>query len=244
MTPYEQDLAWIHDVGYGGFAGGAAPELLKLLRSAGLAQGRVLDLGCGSGIWSRALVDAGYDVWGVDLSRAMVGLARERVPEGSFRVGSFLDLELPSCVAVTSLGECLNYLFDARNGKNALRRLFRRIFDALDPGGLFLFDVATPGRGKGPRQRHREEKDWSILLDVEENGRRRVLIRRITTFRRVGNGYRRAHEVHRLRLYRPSDLLAELRRAGFRARTSRGYGKFAFPPAVTGFQARKLFKGV
>ena len=54
------------------------------------------------------------------------------------------------CAAVTAVGECLNYSFDAKNCLPALRRLFRRIFSALEAGGIFIFDVAGPGRAGAP----------------------------------------------------------------------------------------------
>ncbi|MFM9372066.1 class I SAM-dependent DNA methyltransferase [Streptomyces sp. Da 82-17] len=46
---------------------------------------RVLDVGCGTGTpTARQLVDAGHTVVGVDLSRTMLDLARQRVPEAEF----------------------------------------------------------------------------------------------------------------------------------------------------------------
>jgi SAM-dependent methyltransferase len=73
---YAPDLAAIHDAGFGGFARDAAPGLLRRLRRAGIRDGLVVDIGCGSGIWARALTDAGYDVLGVDVSEAMLQIAR------------------------------------------------------------------------------------------------------------------------------------------------------------------------
>lgn len=113
MSPadaYRSDLAFIHDTGFGDFARGSAPGLLKLLLDHGITEGQVVDLGCGSGIWARALTDAGYHVLGVDLSPAMIELARQRVPEADFQVGSFCNLPIPTCRAVTALGEVFNYL--------------------------------------------------------------------------------------------------------------------------------------
>ncbi|MBM3774653.1 MAG: methyltransferase domain-containing protein [Acidobacteria bacterium] len=65
---YGDDLAYIHDAGFSRFAIEAAPELLKLLRRGGVRGGLVVDLGCGSGRWARALSRAGYRVLGVDQS--------------------------------------------------------------------------------------------------------------------------------------------------------------------------------
>src|SRR5262245_23015235 len=133
---YRDDLAFIHDAGFGHFARHAAAVLVERLHADGVAGGRVIDLGCGSGILSQAVADAGFGILGIDLSPAMVALARERVPAGEFRVGSCLTEELPPCVAVAAVGEVLNYLFDRGNKPVALARLFRRIHAALVPGGL------------------------------------------------------------------------------------------------------------
>jgi 2-polyprenyl-3-methyl-5-hydroxy-6-metoxy-1,4-benzoquinol methylase len=61
---YQNDLAYIHDTGFGEFARGSAPGLLQLFQQNGIIEGLVVDLGCGSGIWARALADAGYEVVG------------------------------------------------------------------------------------------------------------------------------------------------------------------------------------
>lgn len=238
---YGEDLAYIHDVGHGEFAQHAAPGLLEMLRQSGLRRGLVVDLGCGSGIWARELYDSGYEVLGVDRSAAMIAIARRRVPEGKFLQASFRSVKLSPCVAVTAVGECLSYLFDRRNTERSLVDLFHHIHDALIPGGLLIFDVAEPGRlgTSCTRKRHREGKDWAVLVAVEEDRRRMLLTRHITSFRKVGELYRRNEEVHRLRLYSRSELATQLRGCGFRVRTLRGYGPMRFPPGLVGFRARK-----
>ena len=139
---YSADLAYIHDVGFGDFARGAAPGVLPLLRRKGIRDGLVVELGCGSGIWARELLRAGYRMLGVDISAAMTALARKNSPGAKFVTASYLDTKLPSCSAVTALGECFNYAFDLSNGFRGLQRLFRKIHKALVPGGIFIFDVA------------------------------------------------------------------------------------------------------
>ena len=107
---YDTDLAFVHDVGFGAFARNSAPGILNLLVRSGITEGRIVDLGCGSGIWAKELVNSGYGVVGVDISPAMIEIARRRVPEAEFHVQSFLQFGVPACRAVTALGEVFNYL--------------------------------------------------------------------------------------------------------------------------------------
>ena len=238
---YRDDLAYIHDAGFGRFAEAAAPILIEGLRKRDIKDGLVIDLGCGSGILSRVVSESGYDVLGIDISEAMVTLAQRRVPLGQFRVESLLTAELPPCVAVAAVGECLNYLFDRSNSAASLAKLLRRIHGSLVPGGVFLLDVAEPGRvpGTSVGRAHFEGDDWAVLVHSEEDRRRSLLTRRITTFRRVGDLYRRDHEVHCQRLLARTELAAQLRSIGFRVRILRGYGAVRFGRGHAGLLASK-----
>ncbi len=241
MNAYKADLAYIHDLGFGDFARRSAPEVLEIFHQNKITNGLIVDLGCGSGIWAHALSNAGYEVLGVDISAAMIKLARQRVPQARFIRKSFLQTTLPPCVAVTALGECFNYLFDRGNTRQALREYFSRVYQALRPGGLFIFDVITVGRASlaRPRLRHVQGRDWAVLLEVEEDKKKKLLTRHITTFRRVGNLYRRDEETHRCQLYKSSELARELRRAGFTVQLARKYGTFDLYKNRIGFIARK-----
>jgi len=239
IEAYKGDLAYIHDVGFGDFARNSAPALLEMLRHNGVNNGLVVDLGCGSGLWARELSDAGYGVLGVDISPAMIAIARKRVPRGEFKTESLLKAKLPRCVAVTSLGECLNYLFDPNNRMSEIRRLFRRVYSALKPGGLFVFDIAEPRRGKGPRRHYRQGPGWAVLVEVDEDARTNRLTRRITTFRKAGELYRRDEEIHQLQLYKRGEVANELRDVGFRVRTISAYGAQQMIEGCVGIIARK-----
>src|SRR5512138_3479628 len=97
---YQDDLAFIHDVGYGEFARAAAPGLLNIFAGCGIRDGLVVDLGCGSGLWAEQLIKRGFDVLGIDISEAMIRLARQRAPQARFRVASLFQADLPACRAV------------------------------------------------------------------------------------------------------------------------------------------------
>ena len=236
---YQNDLAYIHDTGFGGFARGSAPGLLSLFRHNGITDGLVVDLGCGSGIWARALADSGYEAIGVDISPAMIELARQRVPEATFHVESFVEFQLPTCRAVTALGEVFNYLFDPKNSLRTLQRVCQRVFDALTPKGLLVFDVAEPGRCQGITQRFMEGEDWACLVEFKQDVARQQLIRRIVSFRKDGGTYRRHEETHRQQLYPGTKIADMLREIGFRVRLRRHYGNHRLSPGVIALVARK-----
>jgi SAM-dependent methyltransferase len=246
MKAYDADLAYIHDTGFTRFVTKAAPGLLRLLRRFGVNKGLVVDVGCGSGIWAGELASHGYEALGVDLSPAMIRLARRHVPGAKFRVASFLDAELPPCDAVTAIGEVVNYAFDPHSGMRALSMFFDRVHASLRPGGIFVFDIVEPGQvlAGDIQKRYSEGPDWAILLEVREEAKRKVLERRIISFRRVGRLYRRSEEIHRLNLYTRKQLLAELNRVGFQAQVLSGYGRFRFTRAHAGFLARKPLSAV
>ena len=238
---YDRDLAHIHDVGFTTLARKAAPGILDELRSAGLRGGLVVDLGCGSGVWARELVDAGYDVMGIDRSSAMLAIARRRVPEGKFLARSFYDARLPHCQAVTAIGEAFNYSGAGYGAERALDELLERIHAALSPGGVLIFDVRQPARRRGitTLQRFSLAEDWAVLVEASEDSERGELTRAITTFRRVSQLYRRSEETHVMRLLSGRDLARRLRQLGFRVRIRRRYGDLPLGPAQVAIFARK-----
>jgi SAM-dependent methyltransferase len=200
----------------------------------------VVDLGCGSGILARELTEKGFDVVGIDASAAMLELARQVAPRATFVTGSFLDAEIPACSAVAAIGECFSYVFDARVDRRRLAALFRRVHTALRPNGILLFDVAIPGQMQSRGRRTYSEGDgWVVLIDRQEDRRRRILVRRLTVFREREGCWHRSQENHNLRLYDADQVSADLRAAGFTVRRLKAYRDLPFPSGVAGFLARK-----
>ena len=190
----------------------------------------------------RELLRAGYRVLGIDISEAMVEIARARAPGAEFRVGSLFEAELPPCDAVTAISEVLNYLFDPENEERGLDGVFGRVYEALRPGGVFVFDVLGPGQvppGTTSRGWSAGE-DWAVLNEQEEDAGRGTMERRIINFREVGEHYRREDEVHRVRLHGPEEVAGGLERAGFEVRTVASYGDYALGQNHAAFVARRV----
>jgi SAM-dependent methyltransferase len=237
---YGPDLAFVHHAGFGDFARAASSGLLELLRAEGVSEGLVVDLGCGSGIWARALLGEGYAVLGVDASSSMLALARRNAPGARWKRGSAYDVELPRCDAVTAIGEVLGYLPPGTTRPPPHARLFRKLYRALRPGGVLAFDLLVRGRDRPLAYRSwREGKSWSILHEIREHAQHARLERRIVTFRRHGATWRRSEELHRVVVAETRAVLRNLRAAGFQARTAQGYGRFPMLERRLAFIARK-----
>ena len=77
---YRADLALVHHLGFGFHADACAPGHPGPARADPARGGLVVELGCGSGLLTRYLVDAGHRVIATDASPAMVDLARPTCP--------------------------------------------------------------------------------------------------------------------------------------------------------------------
>lgn len=108
----------------------------------GLSRGRrILDLGCGPGLYANPLSQLGADVTGVDFSASSLahaeGESRERGGAGRFLVGNYLELELAETFDLVML------IYGDFCALSPSQR--RRLLDAtrgwLAPGGLLVFDV-------------------------------------------------------------------------------------------------------
>lgn len=95
----------------------------------------ILELGCGPGIDTEVLVNAGHHVIGIDLSDEAIRQARARVPQASFHCQDLRD-DFP--VPGRSVGVVLASLSLHYFAWDQTVRLVERIRKVLRPGGLLL----------------------------------------------------------------------------------------------------------
>ena len=109
-------------------------------------RGRWIDVGCGSGVFSRILANHGADVLGVDGSSEMIEAARagggEPAPRYEVRTIKSLEVEPAGCDGVLCLS-VIEYLDDPIAGLAILTRLLR-------PGGALV--LSAPNRCSGLRR--------------------------------------------------------------------------------------------
>ncbi|SMC77898.1 Methyltransferase domain-containing protein [Lentzea albidocapillata] len=109
-------------------------ERAMLAAFAELADGPVADLGCGPGHLTAHLHSLGLDAFGLDLSPAMIALAREAHPELRFDQGSMTALDLADGV----LGGILAFYSVIHMPPDELPAVFAEFFRVLAPGGHLL----------------------------------------------------------------------------------------------------------
>lgn len=118
------------------------------------AGAKLLDLGCGPGLYTQRLSALGYDVTGMDFSRRSIAYAKEHDPKTRYVYGNYLELdEAERYDAITLI--YADYAALTEGERKTLLSLVRR---ALKPGGLFICDVFTPVNFA----KKSENKDWQI----------------------------------------------------------------------------------
>ena len=190
-----------------------------ILRNNGKKPERVLDLACGTGSMSVLLAEAGYRVLAADISEEMLTVAAQKaatleVTPPFFICQPMQRLRLPYRVdAVCCFLDSLNYVTEPED----CRRAFHRVYEALEEGGVFFFDINTPFklRGLDGQVFLDENEDSYCVWRVEFDETERICYYGIDLFRRKKELWERTFEQHCEYAYEPVELIQWLKEAGF-----------------------------
>lgn len=95
---------------------------------------RLLELACGTGVWTQRLVTRADSVTAVDAAPEMIGIARDRAPQATFVCADLFDWRAPGTYDVIFFGFWLSHVpasrFDA---------FWARLRDALAEHGRVVF---------------------------------------------------------------------------------------------------------
>lgn len=119
----------------------------------------ILDLGCGPGLYTERFAKLGHKVIGIDFSRRSINYAKEhsRIEnlEIEYIYKNYLEINYKEKFDLITLIYC-DFGALSNNERDVL---LQKVYDALKPGGMFIFDVFN--------EKFKDEveikKDWSII---------------------------------------------------------------------------------
>ena len=104
---------------------------------------KLLDIGCGPGIYAEKFARTGYEVTGVDFSKRSIEYARSIAGKQNLPITyvceNYLKMDLQDVYDAAVLIYCDYGALSTDNRK----LLMRKVYDGLKPGGRFLLDVCS-----------------------------------------------------------------------------------------------------
>ncbi len=185
------------------------------------SQGNVLlDLACGTGSMSEEMAKLGYDVIGSDFSYGMLNRAMEKKFESGLPVQyicqDMRETELyGNADAVICTLDSLNHLKSFKD----VEKTFKSVFDNLEEGGVFIFDMNTPYKHSKVLGNNIFIYDTETVYCVWENNyeaENHTVNIRLDFFELTEDEtYVRSGEEITEHAYEPCEVEAALREAGF-----------------------------
>ena len=190
----------------------------EIIKREGVNPRTAIDLACGTGSVAMLLAKDGLRVTAVDMSVDMLTVAAQKTAgmdnPPQLVCQQLQDLQLPRAVdlAVCAL-DSLDYITDPADCAEAMKRIYR----ALNPGGIFIFDVNTPEKLRA--------MDGQVFLDEDDdvycvwrgqfNEKTNICSYGMDLFQREGVCWYRSFEEHREYAYSQDQLTGFLKDAGF-----------------------------
>lgn len=118
---------------------------------------KILDLGCGSGIpIDKFFVDRGFKVTGIDISERQVELARQNLPEATFKVQDMSELQ----DGEYSVDAVVSFYAIFHTPKEQHHAIFQKINSFIPAGGLLLVSLGA-SEWEGEEEFHGAQMWWS-----------------------------------------------------------------------------------
>ncbi|MBS9337823.1 class I SAM-dependent methyltransferase [Fructobacillus parabroussonetiae] len=185
--------------------------------------GKILDLGGGAGRLAVLLAQSGYQVDLLDLSSSMLSLAQDHAADAAVDlrllqadIRDFSDWE-ERYPAIVSFADTLNYL----PSRDDFLAGIRQVYEHLEDGGTFLFDVITPKMVNVDYEDFYYNNDedpekifmWTAFFGEEENSVDHDL--KFFLYDEKLDAFKIVREVHHEQTYPLAEYVAMLKEVGF-----------------------------
>lgn len=123
---------------------GFIEKSVEWIVSIAVSDSKLLDLGCGPGIYAEKLYDKGYHVTGIDFSKRSIEYARQSAGRTGRSIEyinqDYLTIEYKQAFDLAMIIYCDFGVLSPVNRKT----LLAKVYAALKPGGVFILDAFTP----------------------------------------------------------------------------------------------------
>lgn len=220
-TAYQNLAEWFEylndDCGYENWSQYLIAELNGYLQQEKLSPVG-LDVGCGSGYFTRSFQKHGFYMTGLDVSLEMLDKAREKCDKEGIRCeflhGDIAKFKTPTRYSfVTAINDCFNYVPHEKLGV-----AFKKVHGALVKNGLFLFDVSSERKfyKKVANTVSVDDRDEVTYLSFNSMQDRKVTMD-VSLFVKDADGrYERLDERHEQYVYSEQEIARKLEEVGFK----------------------------
>lgn len=207
--------ALMYDVAYDEWAG----YIVRLLEARGIKDGVLLEYACGTGNLTVPLLRAGYEVLALDVSEAMLDVARKKLsacalqPQlicedmAAFRLNKQARAAVCACDGV-------NYLLTDRE----LEDFFANAYENIAGCGVFLFDISSAYKLEeklGDQFFYDDGDGQTVFWQNSFDKKNKRIDMDITLFMAGGDVYHRCDERHMQRAWEEEEITNALTKAGF-----------------------------
>ncbi len=177
-------------------------------------ESHILDLCCGTGHMANIMNKNGYNVTGVDGSLLMLDYAKENAPLCKFYHHDIRDFNhTKKYKAVTCLFDSINHILD----KDELLKVFENVFNHLEEGGIFLFDVNSLESciNVSLGDMSIVEENRAFISKGSFSQKEELITYNLTAFIKENNIYKRQDSCIYEKYYSEKTLTALLKKSGF-----------------------------
>jgi len=180
---------------------------------------KILEVGCGTGNYTKILLERGYEVTAVDISENMLKIAREKCA-CKFIKGDIKDISINERFdASIAMFAMMGYITESSDVIKALNNINRH----LNPNGVFIFDVwnGLAVMRLLPEHRVKEvENDKAKIIRIAMPNLRSFdhiceVNYKLLILNKKDNAFNEINEKHVVRFYFPQEIKYYLEDAGF-----------------------------
>jgi len=129
---YSADFSFVHNYGN---------DVVNLIDTTNVKT--VVDLGCGNGVITNSLAEKGFSVIGIDGSKEMIEIARNRYPDIKFIYSDATDFILENPVDVVFSNAVFHWI-----DKSEQSNMMKCVYQSLKNGGQFVFEFGGIGNNR------------------------------------------------------------------------------------------------